>query len=167
MPIFLCNKWSRQEINLILNLIKYIYKIYRTVKTVTCFCSGPLKPEITVKYFAVFLIFFNSGLSLKAEELANAVKQVRKNLFWFVLLCWCQRLQWSYPTQPDYCIDSTLLCYFKMNLDWASNTFTRVIKFCLKQRSFANFHPPLVLLYKQKDCASVHMYSSEMLNNHV
>lgn len=29
--------------------------------------AGPLKPEITVKYIAVSLIFFNSGLSLKTE----------------------------------------------------------------------------------------------------
>ena len=28
---------------------------------------GPLMPEITVKYVAVFLIFFNSGLSLRTE----------------------------------------------------------------------------------------------------
>lgn len=33
-----------------------------------CFClSGPLKPEVTIAYFAVSLIFFNSGLSLKTE----------------------------------------------------------------------------------------------------
>ena len=33
------------------------------------FCSfaGPLRPEYTVKYIAVSLIFFNSGLSLKTE----------------------------------------------------------------------------------------------------
>ncbi|XP_072553942.1 sodium/bile acid cotransporter 7 isoform X6 [Paramormyrops kingsleyae] len=29
--------------------------------------GGPLKPEITVTYFAVSAIFFNSGLSLKTE----------------------------------------------------------------------------------------------------
>lgn len=29
--------------------------------------SGPLKPEITIAYVAVSLIFFNSGLSLKTE----------------------------------------------------------------------------------------------------
>ena len=28
---------------------------------------GPLVPEITVKYFAVSFIFFNSGISLKTE----------------------------------------------------------------------------------------------------
>ncbi|XP_023589345.1 sodium/bile acid cotransporter 7 isoform X5 [Trichechus manatus latirostris] len=29
--------------------------------------GGPLKPEITVTYIAVAIIFFNSGLSLKTE----------------------------------------------------------------------------------------------------
>ena len=29
--------------------------------------AGPLVPEITIKYIAVILIFFNSGLSLKTE----------------------------------------------------------------------------------------------------
>ncbi|XP_030743066.1 sodium/bile acid cotransporter 7 [Echinops telfairi] len=29
--------------------------------------AGPLKPEITVTYIAVAIIFFNSGLSLKTE----------------------------------------------------------------------------------------------------
>lgn len=29
--------------------------------------TGPLKPEITITYVAVSLIFFNSGLSLKTE----------------------------------------------------------------------------------------------------
>ena len=28
---------------------------------------GILKPEVTVKYIAVFIIFFNSGISLKSE----------------------------------------------------------------------------------------------------
>ncbi|KAK1890416.1 Sodium/bile acid cotransporter 7 [Dissostichus eleginoides] len=32
--------------------------------------GGPLKPEITIAYFAVSLIFFNSGLSLKTEAAA-------------------------------------------------------------------------------------------------
>ncbi|XP_071369690.1 sodium/bile acid cotransporter 7-like, partial [Centroberyx affinis] len=29
--------------------------------------GGPLKPEITIAYVAVSVIFFNSGLSLKTE----------------------------------------------------------------------------------------------------
>lgn len=29
--------------------------------------TGPLKPEVTIAYVAVSLIFFNSGLSLKTE----------------------------------------------------------------------------------------------------
>ena len=32
-----------------------------------CSFSGILRPEITVKYIAVFIIFFNSGISLKSE----------------------------------------------------------------------------------------------------
>ncbi len=36
--------------------------------TIVCFL-GPLHPGITVKYFAVSMIFFNSGLSLKTEVL--------------------------------------------------------------------------------------------------
>ncbi len=31
------------------------------------FATGPLHPEYTVKYIAVSVIFFNSGLSLKTE----------------------------------------------------------------------------------------------------
>ena len=38
--------------------------------------GGILMPEITIKYFAVSLIFLNSGLSLKTEELKHAVSQV-------------------------------------------------------------------------------------------
>ena len=38
--------------------------------------GGILMPEITIKYFAVCLIFLNSGLSLKTEELKHAVTQV-------------------------------------------------------------------------------------------
>ncbi|XP_015256547.1 PREDICTED: sodium/bile acid cotransporter 7 isoform X5 [Cyprinodon variegatus] len=43
--------------------------------------GGPLKPEITIAYFAVSLIFFNSGLSLKTEELRSALLHVRLHLF--------------------------------------------------------------------------------------
>lgn len=43
--------------------------------------GGPLKPEITIAYFAVSLIFFNSGLSLKTEELTSALLHVRLHLF--------------------------------------------------------------------------------------
>ena len=38
--------------------------------------GGILVPEITIKYFAVSLIFLNSGLSLKTEELKHALTQV-------------------------------------------------------------------------------------------
>uniref|UniRef100_A0A3B3T5M3 Solute carrier family 10 member 7 n=1 Tax=Paramormyrops kingsleyae TaxID=1676925 RepID=A0A3B3T5M3_9TELE len=43
--------------------------------------GGPLKPEITVTYFAVSAIFFNSGLSLKTEELTSALMHVKLHLF--------------------------------------------------------------------------------------
>ncbi|XP_039731948.1 sodium/bile acid cotransporter 7 isoform X6 [Pteropus medius] len=43
--------------------------------------GGPLKPEITVSYIAVATIFFNSGLSLKTEELTSALVHVRLHLF--------------------------------------------------------------------------------------
>lgn len=43
--------------------------------------GGPLKPEITIKYIAVSTIFFNSGLSLKTDELTAALKQVKVHLF--------------------------------------------------------------------------------------
>ncbi|PWA23989.1 hypothetical protein CCH79_00018632 [Gambusia affinis] len=43
--------------------------------------GGPLRPEVTIAYIAVSLIFFNSGLSLKTEELRNALLHVRLHLF--------------------------------------------------------------------------------------
>ncbi|XP_035682414.1 sodium/bile acid cotransporter 7-A-like [Branchiostoma floridae] len=43
--------------------------------------GGPLKPEYTVKYFAVSFIFFNSGLSLKTEDLTSALFQVKLHGF--------------------------------------------------------------------------------------
>jgi len=43
--------------------------------------GGPLMPEITIKYFAVSIIFFNSGLSLKTEELKKALMKVQLHVF--------------------------------------------------------------------------------------
>ncbi|XP_058406141.1 sodium/bile acid cotransporter 7 isoform X5 [Diceros bicornis minor] len=43
--------------------------------------GGPLKPEITVSYIAVSTIFFNSGLSLKTEELTSALVHIKLHLF--------------------------------------------------------------------------------------
>ncbi|XP_058266007.1 sodium/bile acid cotransporter 7 isoform X4 [Hemibagrus wyckioides] len=43
--------------------------------------GGPLRPEITITYIAVSAIFFNSGLSLKTEELASALLHVKLHLF--------------------------------------------------------------------------------------
>jgi sodium/bile acid cotransporter 7 len=42
---------------------------------------GPIRPEYTVKYLAVSLIFFSSGLSLKTEELRQALSQVKLHIF--------------------------------------------------------------------------------------
>jgi len=43
--------------------------------------GGPLYPEITIKYIAVSIIFFNSGLSLKTDELKAAVFHFRLHGF--------------------------------------------------------------------------------------
>ncbi|XP_028824296.1 sodium/bile acid cotransporter 7 isoform X3 [Denticeps clupeoides] len=43
--------------------------------------GGALRPEVTISYVAVSLIFFNSGLSLKTEELTSALLHVRLHVF--------------------------------------------------------------------------------------
>ena len=43
--------------------------------------GGPLHPEFTIKYIAVGIIFFNSGLSLKSEDLKAALFHYRLHLF--------------------------------------------------------------------------------------
>ncbi|KAK3611410.1 hypothetical protein CHS0354_034857 [Potamilus streckersoni] len=43
--------------------------------------GGILRPEITVKYVAVFIIFFNSGISIKSEDLGKALMQFRLHIF--------------------------------------------------------------------------------------
>ncbi|KAJ8297621.1 hypothetical protein KUTeg_024152, partial [Tegillarca granosa] len=43
--------------------------------------GGILKPEITVKIFAVSIIFFNSGISLRTEDLTKALLQIKVHLF--------------------------------------------------------------------------------------
>ncbi|XP_064609966.1 sodium/bile acid cotransporter 7-like [Liolophura sinensis] len=43
--------------------------------------GGPLIPEITVKYFCVSLIFFNSGVSLRTEEITKALLQLKLHIF--------------------------------------------------------------------------------------
>lgn len=42
--------------------------------------GGPLHPEFTITYVAVSAIFFNSGLSLRTEELTSALLHVRLHL---------------------------------------------------------------------------------------
>lgn len=43
--------------------------------------SGPLSPEITVKYGAIALIFFMSGLSLNIADMKKAVVQFKLHIF--------------------------------------------------------------------------------------
>lgn len=43
--------------------------------------GGILKPEITIKIFAVSIIFFNSGISLRTEDLTKALLQIKVHLF--------------------------------------------------------------------------------------
>ena len=43
--------------------------------------GGPLYPEVTIKYIAVSVIFFNSGLSLRTEDLKAAIFHYRLHLF--------------------------------------------------------------------------------------
>lgn len=42
---------------------------------------GPLRPEYTVKYGAVSIIFFISGLSLKTDSIYYTLRQHRLHLF--------------------------------------------------------------------------------------
>lgn len=44
-------------------------------------CKGILRPEITVKFFAVAIIFFNSGISLRSEDLRRALVQFKVHFF--------------------------------------------------------------------------------------
>ncbi|XP_065845660.1 sodium/bile acid cotransporter 7-B-like [Oscarella lobularis] len=43
--------------------------------------GGPLMPEVTVKYIGVSVIFFNSGLSLKTEDLKEALFSYKIHAF--------------------------------------------------------------------------------------
>ncbi|ETO07782.1 hypothetical protein RFI_29608 [Reticulomyxa filosa] len=43
--------------------------------------GGPLKPEITTSWLCVIVIFFNSGLNVKTQELAHAALYWRLNIF--------------------------------------------------------------------------------------
>lgn len=57
---------------------------------------GPLKPEITVKYLAVMIIFFNSGLVLNTEILWQTLKNFKVHVliqgFTFVVFPVCMTL---------------------------------------------------------------------------
>ncbi|XP_062612126.1 sodium/bile acid cotransporter 7-like isoform X1 [Saccostrea cucullata] len=43
--------------------------------------GGILRPEITVKFIAVAIIFFNSGISLRSEDLTRALVQYKLHFF--------------------------------------------------------------------------------------
>lgn len=73
-------------------MIAFIKKNWFLLGIVTVIClarlapyigakGGILKPEYTVKYGAVSIIFFNSGLSLRTEDLKNAITQVKLHVF--------------------------------------------------------------------------------------
>ncbi|KAJ7407278.1 hypothetical protein BTVI_63618 [Pitangus sulphuratus] len=55
--------------------------LYNYLKGGQSLLPRPLKPEITITYIAVSAIFFNSGLSLKTEELTSALMHVKLHLF--------------------------------------------------------------------------------------
>uniref|UniRef100_A0A8B9S4Q5 Sodium/bile acid cotransporter n=1 Tax=Apteryx owenii TaxID=8824 RepID=A0A8B9S4Q5_APTOW len=64
--------------------IVYAYHYHFDCSSLCSLCLyflGPLKPEITITYIAVSAIFFNSGLSLKTEELTSALMHVKLHLF--------------------------------------------------------------------------------------
>lgn len=42
--------------------------------------GGPLRPEYTIKYLAVGIIFFNSGITLRTDELKHALMSARLHL---------------------------------------------------------------------------------------
>ncbi|XP_025943324.1 sodium/bile acid cotransporter 7 [Apteryx rowi] len=59
----------------------FFFRILDPYFIVAKYDAGPLKPEITITYIAVSAIFFNSGLSLKTEELTSALMHVKLHLF--------------------------------------------------------------------------------------
>lgn len=52
-----------------------------TVQKYSFVFVGPLKPEISVKFLAVSLIFFISGLSLKTDSVLATFQQYKLHLF--------------------------------------------------------------------------------------
>ncbi|XP_065885634.1 sodium/bile acid cotransporter 7-A-like [Dysidea avara] len=43
--------------------------------------GGPLKPEVTVKYISVMAIFLTSGMSMRTEDLTQAMMNIKMHLF--------------------------------------------------------------------------------------
>uniref|UniRef100_A0A8C6Z1L2 Sodium/bile acid cotransporter n=1 Tax=Nothoprocta perdicaria TaxID=30464 RepID=A0A8C6Z1L2_NOTPE len=63
------------------SLLECLVKAGLSLYSLCLYFLGPLKPEITITYIAVSAIFFNSGLSLKTEELTSALMHVKLHLF--------------------------------------------------------------------------------------
>ena len=63
-------------LNIYIIIMPIIINFFCYSRKFKTFCSfaGPLRPEYTVKYIAVSLIFFNSGLSLKTEVITVKIK---------------------------------------------------------------------------------------------
>ncbi|XP_010119697.1 PREDICTED: sodium/bile acid cotransporter 7-like, partial [Chlamydotis macqueenii] len=80
-PLLLPHERGRKTVKMI--LCKMVSNAHsRQIRRKICpFVSRPLKPEITITYIAVSAIFFNSGLSLKTEELTSALMHVKLHLF--------------------------------------------------------------------------------------
>uniref|UniRef100_A0A8C9NNM5 Solute carrier family 10 member 7 n=1 Tax=Serinus canaria TaxID=9135 RepID=A0A8C9NNM5_SERCA len=78
-------EWKVQvDILIYISDIVYAYHFlfdYNSLCSLCLYFLGPLKPEITITYIAVSAIFFNSGLSLKTEELTSALMHVKLHLF--------------------------------------------------------------------------------------
>ena len=55
--------WSNTQLILMLVLVDSLIVYENLIFPLL----GILKPEVSVKYIAVFIIFFNSGISLKSE----------------------------------------------------------------------------------------------------
>ena len=88
--------------------------------------GGLLRPEYTIKYFAVALIFFNSGLSLKTEELKNAITQVLRKL-----IQRCHTLSQVNNTDRTLNALDTLISNLILSLCLCSFTqYTNIMKTC-------------------------------------
>eukprot|EP01135_Chromosphaera_perkinsii_P006246 Nk52_evm7s470 gene=Nk52_evmTU7s470 len=72
-----CAKWTKHWFLFALVLVIILAKMNPRLGKK----GGVLKPEVTVSFIAVFVIFFNSGLGLKTSELAKAAMNFRLHFF--------------------------------------------------------------------------------------